>query len=193
MNLSLSLRLFGASLPGFHWGLYRTSIGNAHVYATKISGEFAVITLDDGEKIVLSPEEPDHFLKALNGKNLPSSRLPPREIEQLKQSEKKLVYAQVLTVCLAYLAFLGYFFWVYFSLPQIVPVHFGFDGVANRFADKSELLWLAGTAGVFPAINALLTLKFGKYERGMVVLLGAIFVVVIAVFVYSINTIVTLA
>jgi len=83
---------------------------------------------------------------------------------------------------------LGYFFGVYFSLPQIVPVHFGFDGVADLFADKSELLWLAGSAAVFPAINAVLTLKFGKYERGMVVLLGVIFVAVIAVFVYSINT-----
>jgi len=88
---------------------------------------------------------------------------------------------------------LGYFFWVYFSLPQIVPVHFGFNGVANRFADKSELLWLAGTAVVFPAINAVLTLKFGKYARGMLVLLGAIFVAVITVFVYSLNTIVALA
>jgi len=76
VNLSLSLRLFGATLPGFHWGLFRTSIGNAHDYATKKSGEFAVITLDDGEKIALSPEETDLFLEALKGKNLPSSRRP---------------------------------------------------------------------------------------------------------------------
>ena len=88
VNLSLSLRLFGASLPGFHWGLFRTSIGNAHVYATKISGEFAVITLDNGEKIALSPEEPDRFLEALKGKNLPYSQRPPLEIEQHKQPKK---------------------------------------------------------------------------------------------------------
>jgi hypothetical protein len=68
VNLTLSLRLFGASLPGFHWGLFRTSIGNVHVYATKTSGDFAVITLDDGEKIALSPEEPDCFLEALKEK-----------------------------------------------------------------------------------------------------------------------------
>jgi len=63
-----------------------------------------------------------------------------------------------------------------------VPLHFGFDGVPNRFGDKSELLWVAGIAGVFPVINAVLSLKFGKNERGFVILLGVIFVAVIASF-----------
>jgi hypothetical protein len=78
---------------------------------------------------------------------------------------------------------LGYFFWVYVSLPQVVPVHFGFDGVANRWADKSELLWLTGVAAIFPIINAVLSLKYGKYERGMLLLLGVIFTVILAVFI----------
>jgi hypothetical protein len=192
-ELSLSLRLFGASLPGFHWGLFTTSIGRAHVYATKISGEFVVATLADGEKIVLSPEEPDQLVAALQENNVMFSSQTPQEIAVQKQAQKKLVYIQVALVTLAYAVYMGYFFWVYASLPQTVPVHFGFDGVANRWADKSELLWLVGIAAIFPAINAVLTLKFGKYERGMVVLLGAIFVVVIVVFVYSLNMIVAAA
>jgi hypothetical protein len=70
-----------------------------------------------------------------------------------------------------------------------VALHFGFDGVANRFGDKSELLWLAGIGALFPIINAILTLKFGKYERGLVILLGIIFIISIALFVYVINVI----
>ena len=79
--------------------------------------------------------------------------------------------------------------WVYASLPEIVPVHFGFDGVANRWTHKSEVLWLLGTATLFPAINAALSLKFGKYERGIVLLLGAVFIAVIALFIFVFNTI----
>jgi len=94
-----------------------------------------------------------------------------------------------LAVSAMYIAFLGYFLWVYFQLPQIVPLHFGFNGVANRFGDKSELLWLAGISAMLPIINAILTLKFGKYERGLVILLGTIFIISVAIFVYVINTI----
>ena len=81
-----------------------------------------------------------------------------------------------------YVAYLGYFIWTYLSLPQIVPLHFDFNGVPNRFGDKSELLWIAGIAGIFPVINAVLSLKFGKHERGFVILLGAIFIAAMATF-----------
>ncbi len=70
-----------------------------------------------------------------------------------------------------------------------MPVHFVFGGVANRWADKSELLILAGVAAIFPVINAALTLKFAKYERGMLLVLGAIFIAVMAVFMVLMNTI----
>jgi hypothetical protein len=193
INLQLSLRLFGASLPGLHWGLFKTNIGNAHIYATKTTGEFVLITLADGEKIALSPKEPNQFVDALNRKGVMFNSQSTREISELKQSQKRLAYLQVLAVSLAYVAFLGYFFWVYVSLPQIVPVHFGFDGVANRWADKSELLWLTGVAAIFPLVNAVLSLKYGKYERGMLFLLGVIFIVILAVFIFTLNSIAALA
>ena len=189
VRLTLSLRLFGASLPGFHWGLYRTNIGNAHVYGTRISGDFIVITLEDGKKIAISPEEPDRFLNTMNDREVQFGRTEPKQVDRQEQSVKRFVYAQVLAVTVAYCVFIGYFFWVYASLPQIVPVHFGFDGVANRWADKSELLWLAGIAVAFPVINAILSLKFGKYERGLLFFLGTIFVVTIALFIYALSTI----
>jgi len=79
--LTLILRLFGASLPGFHWGLYKTNIGNAHVYGTRISGDFIVITLENGEKIAISPEEPDHFLNAINERKIQFGRTETKRIE----------------------------------------------------------------------------------------------------------------
>jgi hypothetical protein len=191
LQLSLSIRLFGASLPGFHWGLYRTSIGNAHVYGTRISGEYIVITLQNGEKIAISPKEPNRFLNAINERKNDFGKIKPNQLTREEQSAKKYLYAQILSVTLPYVVFIGYFFWVYTSLPQIVPVHFGFDGVANRWADKSELLWLAGIACAFPAINAVLSIKFGKHERGFLLLLGGIFVLSVALFFYALNTIAT--
>jgi hypothetical protein len=193
VQLSLSLRLFGASLPGFHWGFYRTSIGNAHVYGTRISGDYIVITLQNGEKIAISPQEPDRFLNAINEPRNDFGKIDLNLIKREEQTAKKYLYTQILSVALVYAVFLGYFFWVYASLPQIVPVHFGFDGIADRWAEKSELLWLAGIACVFPIINAVLSVKFGKHERGLLFLLGTIFVVSVALFFYAMSTIVASA
>lgn len=189
VQLSLSLRLFGASLPGLHWGLYRTNLGNAHIYGTRISGDYVLLTLQNDEKIAISPQDSDSFLNAINESRVGFGKIDGNQIKHEEQTIKKYLYAQILSVSLVYVVFLGYFFWVYASLPQIVPVHFGFDGVANRWADKSELLWLAGIACAFPVINAVLSTKFGKHERGMLVMLGTIFAIAVALFFYALNTI----
>lgn len=182
VDMNITLRLFGASLPGVHLGLFRTSIGNVHAYATKISGAFLVLTLVDGQKIALSPDEPQRLLEAIEQKRSFFGSQNPKEIAKNEKAVSRIVYLQVLAVTAVYLVYLGYFLSVYLSLPQIVPLHFGFDGVPNRFGDKTELLWIAGIAGIFPVINAVLSLKFGKYERGFVILLGAIFIAVIVTF-----------
>ncbi|NLF87449.1 hypothetical protein GX563_01345 [Candidatus Bathyarchaeota archaeon] len=70
VDLKIILRILAHSVPGFQWGSFKTSIGNINVYATKLSGEFVVITLNDGEKIALSPAEPQPFLWALKEKAL---------------------------------------------------------------------------------------------------------------------------
>lgn len=182
VDLSITLRLFGASLPGVHIGLFRTSIGNVHAYATKLSGTFVVLTLADGQKYALSPEEPQGLLNMIEQKRSFFGTQSLAEIAQKEKSLSRLVYIQVLAVTAVYIAYMGYFIWAYLSLPQIIPLHFGFDGVPNRFGDKSELVWVAGIAGIFPVINAVLSLKFGKHERGFVIALGAIFLAVMATF-----------
>src|ERR1017187_114027 len=35
-----------------------------------------------------------------------------------------------------------YLFFIYSSLPQTVPMHYGLNGKVNRYGDKSELLTL---------------------------------------------------
>jgi hypothetical protein len=88
-NLNLLIRLFGASLPGLHWGLFKTSVGNAHVYATKIKGSFILLTLDDGKKIVLSPEDPTSFLETLEERKPHFDGQIPEESEKETRSAKK--------------------------------------------------------------------------------------------------------
>jgi hypothetical protein len=188
-ELKLNLRLFGASLPGLHWGLFRTSIGNAHVYATRIDGEFVVLTLVDGEKLVLSPAQPLQFLEAAKAKTAGAVKGVITKPDLSVGAGQWVVYAQVLAVFGAYLVFVGYFFAVYAALPETVPVHFGFDGVANRWGNKSELLFLLGIGAIFPAVNAVLSLKFGKHENGLTVFLGAVFIAVIALFIFIVNSI----
>jgi len=69
IDLKIILLIIAHSVPGFQWGSFKTSIGNITAYATKLSGEFVVITLNDGEKIALSPAEPQPFLGALKEKS----------------------------------------------------------------------------------------------------------------------------
>jgi len=189
VNLSLKIRLFGASLPGFHWGLFKTSIGNAHVYATKIDGDFILLTLNDNEKIVLSPKKSEAFLNLLKERTTISTTQKPEAMAQEKSYNKRFVYAQVVIVTAAFLVFLTYFIHIYTILPEIVPVHFGFNGEANRWANKSELFLLLGIAAIFPTINAILTIKFGKYEKKLVIFLGAVFVAIAILFMYVLNMI----
>ncbi|MCW4006039.1 MAG: PH domain-containing protein [Candidatus Bathyarchaeota archaeon] len=189
VDLSLSLRLFGASLPGFHWGLFTTSIGKAHVYATKINGAFVVLTLCDGEKLVISPAQDAAFVEAINRKVAPQMPQTSKQTAQQERLAKRFMYAQIAAVSLTYVAFVVYFAAVYVGLPEIVPMHFGFDGVANRWAHKSELFILLGVSAIFPTFNAVLTLKFGKHEKGLMLLLGAIFTAVNLLFIFVLNSI----
>lgn len=175
INLTLLLRLFGGSWPGLHWGLFKTSQGNAQVYATKIRGTFILITLMDGRKIAITPSEPEAFLERIFAEQERFEKATAKMIKQSAAYSKKLVYAQIAIVTCAFFAFLGYFLWVYPSLPEIVPMHFSLNWTPDRWAHKSELLIMAGLAAVFPAINGVLVLKFGKYEKALIIFLGIVF------------------
>jgi len=181
-HTTLLLRLFGASWPGLHWGLYKAKdVGNVWVYSTTMRGDFVLINLVDGKKIAISPENPKIFLNEINAWKSKFGTASLSEVETFETSGK-VVYTQVLAVAAAFVVFLGYLLWIYPSLPEIIPVHFDINWNPNRWAHKSELFIIAGVAAVFPIINAILTIKYGRYGKGLVIFLGVVFIFVIALF-----------
>jgi hypothetical protein len=179
---TLLLRLFGASWPGLHWGLYRVKdIGSVWVYSTKMRGDFVLLDLVNGKKIAISPEDPETFLNEINTKKDRFGTASPSGIEKYEPS-KRTVYIQVIAVASAFLVFLGYLLWIYPSLPEIIPMHFDFNWNPDRWAHKSELFIVAGVAAIFPVINTVLALKFGRYGKELLIFLGGVFILVIALF-----------
>jgi hypothetical protein len=181
-HTTLLLRLFGASWPGLHWGLYKAKdVGRVWTYSTKMKGDFILINLVDGKTIAISPEKPENFLSEINAWETRFGTGSPSEVKGV-ETTRKIVYTQVLAVATAFTVFLGYLLWVYPSLPEVIPVHFDFNWNPNRWAQKSELFILVGIAAIFPILNTLLTFKFGRYSKELVIFLGVIFIFIIALF-----------
>ncbi len=79
---TLLLRLFGASWPGLHWGLYSAKdVGSVWVYSTKMSGAFVLMELVDGKKIAISPEDPESFLNEINARKSRFGTSSPSEVK----------------------------------------------------------------------------------------------------------------
>ncbi len=181
-HTTLLLRLFGASWPGLHWGLYRAKdIGSVWVYSTMMRGDLIILDLINGKKIAISPEDPEIFLNEIHNRKNRFGTSSPGEIEKFETS-KRAVYIQVIVVASAFLVFLGYLLWIYPSLPEIIPMHFDFNWNPDRWAHKSELFVIAGVAAIFAVINTVLALKFGRYGKTLLIFLGVVFILVITLF-----------
>jgi len=61
-------------------------------------------------------------------------------------------------------------------------MHFDLNWNPNRWAHKSELFLLGGVAAIFPVINTILVIKFGKYGKGLTIFLGMTFILVMILF-----------
>jgi hypothetical protein len=179
---TLLLRLFGASWPGLHWGLYKAKdVGNVWVYSTKMKGDFVLINLVDGKKIAISPEDPKMFSDEINAWKSKFGTASLNEVEKYKTS-RKVVYTQILAVVAAFIVFLTYLLWIYPSLPETIPVNFDINWNPNRWGHKSELFIIAGIAVVFPIINTVLALKFGRYGKELMIFLGIVFILFMVLF-----------
>jgi hypothetical protein len=178
----LLFRLFGASWPGLHWGLYRAKdIGSVWVYSTKMRGDFILLDLMNGKKLAISPEDPESFLNEIHTQKSKFGTSSTSEIEKFETS-KRAVYIQVMVVASVFLFFLGYLLWIYPSLPEIIPMHFDFNWNPDRWAHKSELFVIAGVAAIFAVINTVIALKLGSYGKALLILLGVVFILVITLF-----------
>jgi len=190
-SLTLTIRIFGGSWSGFHFGLFRASdVGNVTAYTTRMTGEFALLTLTNGRMIVLSPKDTAGFIEGLNAyKGLfgragvgASMGTGAGAETGLEPASKRMLYLQIAIVLGAYVCMLWYFFSVYPSLPQIIPVHFDLNMNPNRWGDKSELFILMGVAAIFPALNTIFCLKFGRYSRLLTTVMTVVFLLTVALF-----------
>ena len=181
-NTALILRLFGASWPGFHWGLYKAKdIGRVWVYSTMMRGEFVLLDLVNGKKIALSPKDPKTLTRELEKYKNCFGSADPSVVKDFEVSTR-VVYFQVAAVIGAFLVFLGYLIIIYPSLPEIIPVHFDLNWNPNRWGHKSELFIIASIASIFPIINTMLALKFGRYGKILLIILGLIFIIIMGLF-----------
>ncbi len=188
VETSLRFRLFGGSLPGAHWGTFTTSnLGSAQVYATRYKGEFILLELSDDVKVLVSPREPDAFLEALRGKT--TFAAPTLTEVGEPRLDRRLATAQVVVVAIAWLTLTAYVAYIYPGLPDVIPVHFGFNGVPNRYGSKVEMLFLVVLSALFPVLNTVFALKFGKYNKGLTVFLGVVFLLAIGLFALVVNQI----
>jgi hypothetical protein len=188
VETSLILRLFGGSLPGSHWGMFMTSnLGNAQVYATRYKGEFVLLELVDGVKILISPKEPDALLDALKSKFIFAG--PTMTTVAEYGFNRRLVYVQVAVVAAAWLGLVFYVGSIYSGLPEVIPVHFGFNGIPNRYGSKVELLVLVGVAALFPSLNTIFSVRYGRYNEGLSMFLSAVFLLAVVLFFFVVNQI----
>ena len=181
VETSLVLRLFGGSWPGIHWGIFTTKgYGRVRSYSTRYKGVFLLIGLADGSKILLSPEEPEEMLSELR-KRVDFSLTVKVEPEVVGAS-RRFVLGQVAVVTSAWILLLLYVAMIYPSLPPVIPVHWGLNGMPDRYGGKVEVLWLLGVSALFPVLNDILCIKFGKYNKGLMIILGAAFLFAIGIF-----------
>jgi hypothetical protein len=181
VETALTLRLFGGNWPGVHWGLFTTrDRGRVRAYTTHYKGEFLLLELADGSKILLSPTEPDLMLQELRKQVDFTSTVTVAPA--VYGVSRRVVLGQVTVVTVAWILLVAYVASIYSGLPEIIPVHWGFNGHVNRYGDKVEVLWLLGMSAMFPVINAILTLKFGKYDKGLSIILGVAFLGAITIF-----------
>lgn len=186
----LNFRLFGGSLPGAHWGTFTTSgLGNARVYATRYKGEFVLLELSDGEKILITPSDPNAFIEALKAKT--DFTAPTLTDVAEPRLDKGKAAIQIAVVTVAWLAFIAYVAVIYPGLPDTIPVHFGLDGVPNRYGSKAEMLVLVALSAMFPAMNAFFAVKFGKYNGSLNAFLGFVFLLAIGLFAFAVNQMAT--
>jgi hypothetical protein len=190
IQLSLILKIYGAGMPGLYWGTFTTPTGYTQAYCTKRKGEYISLTLTNDQKIALSPKNNQQFLNALNQQKNNTTYQTNKKTTQT--TNNNVIYTQILMVTVAYCAFLSYFFTTYTALPQIIPLQIDFNGLVTRWGNKTELLWLIGLVTSFPIINTAIALKFGKYTRNLLIVLGITFIATTALLALTLHTTTTI-
>ena len=92
-------------------------------------------------------------------------------------------------LAIAWLGLIYYVASVYSGLPEIIPVHFGLDGAPNRYGGKLELIALVAVSALFPSLNTVFAVKYGRYNKGLALFLSVVFLLAVGLFALVVNQI----
>ena len=125
------MRLAGASLPGLYIGLFKVKdLGRAMLFLSRL--ERAILVEAEGKRLLFSPARPGEILGLLRG-------VMGKGLTGAPRVKDKGTRAAALSLLLI-LAMLAASLHIYASLPNRVPVHYGWGFKPDRWGSKTELL-----------------------------------------------------
>lgn len=138
-----SLKIVGASWPGFHMGSFSNPMGKGTVnmYATRLWGDILLIKTK-WEIIGITPEDPELFLDDLHRlvPGLDTGSFSDGEpIEPFSPWKDKLFTYTVATVGIIILGTALFLYKIIPTLPNNVPMHFNLSGQVDRYGSPQEL------------------------------------------------------
>lgn len=171
-----SMKVVGASWPGFHMGSFSNprGKGTVNLYATQIWGDIVLIKTK-WETIGITPQDADQFLDDLN-KLVPNLAEEHSDtvVEEVSYSPwKDKLYLGCLGGSLLMLA--GAFLYLQNkipSLPNQVPMHWNFSGQVDRYGAPQEIYLPFGIGVAVTVLLNGINLMVAKNNATSVRLMG---------------------
>lgn len=184
---SSSIKVIGASWPGFHLGSFSDprGKGTVNLYATQLWGDIVLIRTK-WETIGITPKDPEGFLEDLH-KNLPD--LKRDEVgdqivaEQTYSPLKDKVYLGYISVSALILG--GAFLHLRYklpSLPEQVPMHYNFAGQVDRYGSPTEIYYPLGLGLVLMLLLNGVNLVVAKRNSTSVRMMGMVTLIMTLLF-----------
>ncbi len=151
-----SMKVIGASWPGFHLGSFTDPAGKGSVnlFATRLWGDILLIRTN-WEVIGITPADPDRFLDELHRlvPGLEADSHPDREQpERAFSAWKDRIFLLVMGLTAAIIIGTGIFLvQTVPTLPAKIPMHYNLAGEVDRYGSPAEI-YLPFGIGVFTII-----------------------------------------
>ncbi len=181
------IRSFGVGIPGHLVGRFQLKLNGEFLattlYATKLNN-LVILRTSDNKTYGITPENVEEFMNFIQSigplvKKTEMDTLQPIRVSasQLKKIQTIISTLFIICIILAVGTF-TYFLIAYQNLPETgVPLHWGIDGLPDRYGNKSELLIMVSIfTGVELLISVLVHIwmrksDFGKVRLGKLIML----------------------
>lgn len=173
-----SIKVIGASWPGFHIGSFTdpSGKGSVNMFASRLWGEILLLKTR-WETVGLTPENPEEFLTALEAA-IPHQLAGGEEsVDEAPEIAFNMwrdkIYLAMLILNTAILA--GAFYWVYYmtqTLPDQIPMHYNLAGEIDRYGSPREHYLLPGIGLLTFIFMTIITATATKNNRTSVYLMG---------------------